>query len=151
MKKTIYDILFKYLFVTLLLLPIHTSALAAGGVEKSISNKDASLYIIKPDDGAVLKNPIKIVFGISNMSVDPAGIKKKYSGHHHLLIDVQKLPNLSKPIPSDSNHIHFGKGQKNIELNLEKGIHTLQLLFGDYIHIPHDNPLISKKITITVK
>ena len=85
------------------------------------------------------------------MTVSPAGIKKKLSGHHHLLIDVKTLPDLTKPIPSDKNHIHFGKGQKSTIINLESGAHTLQLLFADYLHIPHDKPLISKNITIMVE
>ena len=74
-----------------------------------------------------------------------------YSGHHHLLIDVKKLPDLSKPIPADKNHLHFGKGQSKTSINLKKGQHTLQLLLGDYAHIPHERAVISDKITILVK
>ena len=85
------------------------------------------------------------------MKISPAGIEKKFAGHHHLLIDVNTLPDLAKPIPSDKNHIHFGKGQTETKLNLSSGKHSLQLLFADYLHIPHINPVISKKIYITVK
>ena len=73
------------------------------------------------------------------------------SGHHHLLINVNELPNLKLPIPADSNHIHFGKGQTETELDLPLGTHTLQLLIGNHLHIPHSEPIISKKIVITVK
>ena len=73
------------------------------------------------------------------------------SGHHHLLINVDKLPDLKLPIPADSNHLHFGKGQTETELNLPVGQHTLQLLIGNHLHIPHSDPIISEKIKITVK
>ena len=123
----------------------------AGALPKSLSNDNAEVFIVSPLNEAVVSNPVKIVFGVKNMHVSPAGIKKKLSGHHHLIIDVDTLPDLSRPIPSDKNHIHFGKGQTNTHVNLENGTHTIQLLFADYLHIPHDKPLISKKITITVE
>ena len=31
------------------------------------------------------------------------------------------------------------------------GKHTLQVVLGDYLHIPHDTPVVSEMITITVK
>ena len=118
---------------------------------QSKSAKNAKVYIISPRDGAVVHNPVKIVFGISKMEIIPAGVKKDFTGHHHLLIDVKKLPDLTKPIPADESHIHFGKGQTEVELNLSKGQHSLQLLLGDYTHIPHNRAIISEKIYITVK
>ena len=127
------------------------SLFSAGGIKKSLSREDAEVFIIEPKQGQVVKNPITIIFGISNMTLSPAGIKKEYSGHHHLLIDVDGLPDLSQPIPADKNHLHFGKGQSKTTINLEKGEHTLQLLLGDYIHVPHDKALISDKIKIIVE
>ena len=44
----------------------------------------------------------------------------------------------------------FGKGQTETQLTLPTGKHTLQLLFADLNHIPHQPPVISKKITISV-
>ena len=73
------------------------------------------------------------------------------SGHHHLLVDIDTLPDLSLPIPADAQHIHFGKAQKETTLELAPGKHTLQLLLGDHFHRPHDKPVLSEKITITVK
>ena len=73
------------------------------------------------------------------------------SGHHHLLINVDKLPNLKMPIPADNNHLHFGEGQSEVELNLPEGKHTLQLLIGNHLHIPHSKPIISEKIEISVE
>ena len=73
------------------------------------------------------------------------------TGHHHLLIDVDELPNMTLPIPADENHVHFGGGQTETILSLAPGGHTLQLLLGNYLHIPHDPPVVSKKIRITVQ
>ena len=79
------------------------------------------------------------------MEIVPAGIDKPKSGHHHLLVNVDQLPNMKMPIPADKNHLHFGKGQTEATLELPKGKHTLQLLLGNYLHVPHSPPLISKK------
>ena len=85
------------------------------------------------------------------MGVAPAGIDFPNTGHHHLLVDLENLPDLSKPIPANKNHIHFGKGQTEAILELPKGKRTLQLLMGNYLHIPHKEPVISDKITIFIK
>ena len=98
-----------------------------------------------------MTSPFKVEFGLIGMDVVPAGIDKPMSGHHHLLIDVKKLPDMKAPIPADKNHLHFGKGQKEATIELPKGKHTLQLLLGNYLHVPHDKPLISERIEIIVK
>ena len=134
----------------LLLLP-YQLVNSAGGLSKSLSNPDAEVFIISPLNKAIVSSPVEIIFGITNMTVAPAGIKKELSGHHHLVIDTDVLPNLSRPIPSNEKYLHFGKGQTRAFIDLKSGTHTLQLIFGDYVHIPHDKPLISKKITITVE
>lgn len=72
------------------------------------------------------------------------------TGHHHLLVDVP-LPDLSKPVPKDAQHLHFGAGQTETTLELAPGKHTLQLLLGDYVHLPQQPPIFSEVITITVE
>ena len=89
-------------------------------------------------------------FGLRNFGVAPAEVRKDNTGHHHLLVDVD-LPPFDEPIPNTKNHLHFGKGQTETYLELPPGRHTLQLILGDHDHIPHDPPLVSKKITITVR
>ncbi|MDX1496922.1 MAG: DUF4399 domain-containing protein [Salinisphaeraceae bacterium] len=125
------------------------TTLWAGG-QRTPAPEDAKVYFVSPADGAVVKSPVKVVFGLSGMGVAPAGIDQKHTGHHHLLVDVDELPSLNKPIPADENHRHFGGGQTEVELELEPGEHTLQLLLGDKHHIPHRPPVKSEKITITV-
>lgn len=116
----------------------------------SQSKEGASVFFILPKDGQTVKNPIQLSFGLEGMKLVEAGINSPYSGHHHLLINVDQLPDLNSPIPADNKHIHFGKGQSTSSINLEPGYYTFQLLFADYLHIPHDRPLISKKISIEV-
>ena len=109
------------------------------------------VYFVTPSDGITTTNPVKIKFGTTGLTIVPAGVDMPDSGHHHLLINVDKLPNLKLPIPADSNHLHFGNGQTETEINLPEGKHTLQLLIGNHLHIPHNEPIISEKIEITVK
>ena len=116
----------------------------------AFGNEQRSVYIIEPLDNAVLKSPVIIKFGLSGMGVAPAGVDRKNTGHHHLLLDLKALPDVTKSIPSDGNHIHFGGGQTETSIVLLPGTHTLQLIMGDKFHIPHKDPLISDKISITV-
>lgn len=117
---------------------------------RSPAPEDAKAFIRSPRDGATVTSPFIVQFGVSGMTISPAGEDKANSGHYHLLIDVDALPPMDQPIPKDEHHLHFGKGQTETKLQLQPGKHTLQLLLGDYQHIPHDPPVISDKITITV-
>ncbi len=113
--------------------------------------KKAYLYIGWPNDGEVIRsNNFKVWFGLRNMGVAPAGVDKPLTGHHHLIVDAP-LPPMDQEIPADRNHLHFGKGQTETRITLEPGTHTLQLLLADYNHVPHNPPVVSRKITITVK
>ena len=108
-------------------------------------------YIVLPANGAVVKSPVTVVFGLREpWGVAPAGVAMEKTGHHHLLVDVP-LPDLSKPVPKDAQHLHFGAGQTETTLELAPGKHTLQLLLGDYVHLPQQPPIFSEVITITVE
>jgi hypothetical protein len=110
----------------------------------------AEVYFIAPHDGETVSNPVIVKFGLKGMGVAPAGVDVPNTGHHHLLIDVAAL-DPTQPVPADANHLHFGKGQTETTLELAPGKHTLQLVMGDKLHVPFDPPVISRKITITVK
>ena len=124
---------------------------AFGNELVSKSPTDAKVYFIEPTDGQTVSQKFKVKFGLSGMGVAPAGTNHEKTGHHHVLIDGEILPDMSKPLPSTDIIRHFGGGQTETELVLPAGKHTLQLLLGNYAHIPHDKPVLSKKITITVK
>jgi hypothetical protein len=110
----------------------------------------AEVYFIAPTDGQTVSGPVTVRFGLKGMGVAPAGMQKEATGHHHLLIDTD-LPPLDQPVPTDDQHKHFGAGQTETVITLPPGKHTLQLLLGDFAHIPHEPPVMSPKITITVE
>ena len=120
-------------------------------VPKQPSPAGAKAYIISPKDGETVEGTFTVRFGLKGMGVAPAGIIKENTGHHHLLIDVTEMPDFSLPLPATDNVKHFGGGQTETDLTLPAGKHTLQLVLGDHLHIPHDKPVVSEKITITVK
>ena len=113
--------------------------------------KGAEAFIVSPEDGATVPQEFKVKFGVKDISLAPAGDVTKHTGHHHLLIDVDKLPAAGAPIPTDANHMHFGKAQTEATIKLPPGKHTLQLELGDSGHIPFDPPIVSEKITVNVK
>jgi len=124
---------------------------ANGAEPPTPSKQGAYVYIVAPADGATVSSPVTIVFGLRGMGVAPAGIDRPGTGHHHLLVDLEQLPPLDQPLPADARHRHFGGGQTETSLELSPGRHTLQLLLADHTHRPHDPPVISQRITVTVR
>ena len=120
------------------------------------SPKGAKVMIVNPRDARTVKGPVRVVFGLRGMGVCPAGLvlpdgkPMPNTGHHHLLVDTEKLPAMNLPLVASETLIHFGGGQTETTLDLPPGKHTLQLVFADFAHIPHNPPVVSKKYTITV-
>lgn len=130
--------------------PAEMAATEPAKLARSTSAAGANVFFITPADGATVANPISIEFGIAGMDVVKAGNDQPNSGHHHLLIDAG-LPDLGLPIPADEHHVHFGDGSTSTQITLPPGEHKLQMLLGDHLHIPHNPPLTSAQITITVE
>jgi hypothetical protein len=123
-----------------------------GAADRTPAPPDARAYIISPTDGATVESPVTVRFGLKGMGVAPAGVEQDKTGHHHLLINTELTGDkLNAPLPSDDKHRHFGGGQTQTTLDLPPGEHTLQLVLGDWQHIPHDPPVTSERITITVE
>ena len=142
------------LFVLMLALP----AFSAEKPKRYPSTPGAKVYVVSPEDGQKVKKQFKVIFGLSGMGICPAGITVDGqpipdTGHHHLLVDVDKLPPMDEVLPTEHHDkvMHFGKGQTESMLELPPGKHTLQLIFADFAHVPHDPPVISKKITVIVE
>lgn len=112
---------------------------------------EQNVYIITPLDWQTVPATFTVKFGLTGMGVAPAGIERVKTGHHHLLIDGKELPDLTQPLPTTENLKHFGGGQTETQLTLAPGKHTLQLILADHAHVPHNPPLLSKKITVVVK
>ena len=149
------------IFGTAMLAAALFGASALGGAAiagETPSTPGAKVYFVNLKDGATVKGPVKVIFGLSGMGVAPAGVEKEGTGHHHLLINRPALgkgpdgkDEFDANIPADDNHKHYGGGQTETTLTLEPGKHTLQLVLGDQNHIPHNPAVVSDVITITVK
>jgi len=142
--------------------PIALAMLMVGGgtaiAGDTPAPEGARVYFIEPVDGAAVSSPVRVVFGLSGMGIAPAGTEKEHTGHHHVFIDRPPLgegedgaDELDLAIPADEQHVHFGGGQTETMLALTPGEHTLQLVLGDHNHVPHDPPITSEVITITVE
>lgn len=127
------------------------SAAALAGMPRTPAPEGAKVYFIEPANGATVDKTFTVKFGLKGMGVAPAGVDAPATGHHHLLIDLDQEPAMNMPLPMTDNLKHFGKGQTETEVTLPPGKHTLQLLVGDKNHVPLDPPVISEKITVTVK
>lgn len=131
---------------------LSAAAAVAADLPRSAAPEDAELYFISPRDGDVVPATFTVQFGLSGMGVAPAGVDRENTGHHHLIIDVpdQDIP-LDLPLPATEQFVHFGGGQTETEVTLTPGEHTLKLVLGNHLHIPHDPPVMSETITVTVK
>ncbi len=115
-----------------------------------LANSNPEVYFIEPKSGDIVSSTFTVKFGLSNFGVAPAGYDIPKTGHHHLLVNADLPEDLSLPIKADQNHIHFGLGQTETEITLEKGAHRLRLLLGNYLHIPHNEPIFSEEIIVIV-
>ena len=121
----------------------------AGTALATDSPAGARAYLINLQNGAHVKSPVLIQFGLSGMGIAPAGSTNANTGHHHLIIDSDTPP-AGMPIPMDERHRHFGGGQTEVSVQLAPGSHTLQLVLADGAHVPHNPAVMSQKITVTV-
>ncbi|WP_371228473.1 DUF4399 domain-containing protein [Roseovarius sp. 2305UL8-3] len=118
----------------------------------------AEVYFVNIEDGSTVSSPVTVVFGLRGMGVAPAGTEKENTGHHHILINraafgegAEDADMMENGLIADENHVHFGGGQTEVTLDLEPGTHTLQLVLGDLNHVPHDPPIVTEVITVTVE
>jgi len=118
---------------------------------RTTAPEGAQAYIISPQDGDTVSSPVTVVFGLRGIGVAPAGVQQANTGHHHLLIDLEEPENYSLPLPTTDQVVHFGGGQTEATIELEPGEHTLRLVLGDHLHIPHEPPVMSEIVTITVE
>ncbi|HEV2555689.1 MAG TPA: DUF4399 domain-containing protein [Bosea sp. (in: a-proteobacteria)] len=124
--------------------------LAQSGSGRQPAPKGAEVYFHYPLDGLRVPERFTVRMGLKEMGLAPAGTEWANTGHHHLLINTEPGPP-DQPIPADYNNIHLGNGQSEVVVTLPKGRHTLQLLLGDHNHVPHDPPVMSRKITVYVR
>jgi len=120
--------------------------------DRTEAPEGAEVYFIAPQDGETVTSPVTFRFGLRGIGVAPAGVDVPHTGHHHLLINVDPdMIDFDEPIPADAQHVHFGGGQTEATVELPQGTHSLLLLVGDHFHVPHDPPILSEAITVTVE
>jgi hypothetical protein len=99
------------------------------------------VFFVEPQDGATVKSPVKARFGLEGyeLSPVPAGTitpdqVRPGVGHHHLGIDMDCLSAGSEIVKGTPSWIHFGKGETEIDVQLEPGSHKLTLQLADDLH-----------------
>ena len=136
-----------------LALPLAAFAHDHGDHARTPSPEDAVAYFIGPADGSTVSNPVTFHFGLSGMGIAPADVDWPNTGHHHMFInlDPAEHQDMDDMIPATPDILHFGGGQTQVTLDLPAGTHTFWLLLGDHNHIPHDPPVMSAPITLTIE
>ena len=137
----------KFIFLSFSLSLIFLTPAVYAGETPSVPG--TKVYFINLKEGQTIKSPYVIQIGLtSQMGIAPALADWPDTGHHHIIVD-STITNMNKSI--SSKHIHLSKGQSEISIDLPKGKHTIQIVFADYSHIPHDPPVMSEVINITVE
>lgn len=107
------------------------------------------VFFVEPAEGAQVASPVKVVFGLEGMTVQPAGTLAEGTGHHHLIVDGAPIP-AGAQVPKDAQHIHFGGGQTETTLELAPGPHSLTMQFADGNHVSY-GPGMATTLNVTVK
>lgn len=110
---------------------------------------EQKVYFLEPKDGAELKSPVKFMMKAEGVEVAPAGEVKLNSGHHHILINTDSIPEGMMVPFVEKKTYHFGKAQTEAEINLEKGEYEVELQFANGAHISY-GPKLSSKIKFKV-
>ena len=134
-----------FLLMTMLLL-----AACSGSDSDSGSDSAAKVFFIEPQDGATVSSPVQVKMGAENFTIEPAGEVNEGAGHLHITVDAPCSP-VGQVIPADDQHIHYGKGQTEAELELAPGEHKLCLQAADGIHTTLEGEGLTQEITITVE
>lgn len=108
------------------------------------------VHFVWPHEGSTVFTEFDTAFGLTGMTLTPAGqaVNDKTKGHHHIIVDAGPIPE-GKIVPKDATHIHFGGGQAQAKLTLTPGAHTLTMQLADGAHMSY-GPKLAKTIKINV-
>ena len=114
------------------------------------------VFFVEPANGATLKSPVHLVFGIESYELSPVPegtiapeAVRAGMGHHHLGIDMDCLPAGTEIVKGTPSWVHFGTGNTMIDTQLTPGPHKLTLQLGDDLHRTVDG--LCETINITVE
>ena len=119
-----------------------TVVVDAGAVSPSVGFE-------QPADSATVSSPFEVVMAATGLVVEPSGEVNEGAGHFHILVDTDFVP-AGQVIPTDEQHLHYGKGQTEISLELAPGEHTLRLQFADGLHTALEGDQYRGQIEIVV-
>jgi len=124
-------------------------------VEYTVEKTPADLGVawLEPKDGATVKSPFQVRFGMTGADMSPAGENAldKTMGHHHISINKGVVtPGLVLPM-NTGDYLHYGKAQTEASVTLEPGTYELTMQFADAAHRSYGKGLASKTIKITVE
>ena len=133
-------------------LALPTAALAMDDHGRTEAPDGARVFFVTPEEGATVSSPVTFNFGLEGMGIAPADVDWPNTGHHHMFInlDPTTMP-MDETLPATEDILHFGGGQTQVTLDLPTGTHTFWLLLGDHNHIPHDPPIMSEPLTLTIE
>ena len=130
---------------------VSTRMTPTGSVLKEVGGRGRGFVVTRlPGTSKPVTVTVRYEATLMARKLVPAGTDEPDSGHHHLLIDT-KVEDYNAPVSADAQHIHYGKAQTEGTIELSPGKHTLQDVFADKNHIPHEPPVQSDVITITVE
>jgi len=118
---------------------------------QNVSQKtyNSNVFFKNINEGDTLDSPFKVEMGVSGMRIKPAGQIEAGTGHHHILLN-RPFMQYGDIIPMDVQHLHYGKGDTIVTLDLPAGQHQLTLQFANGIHMSYGEQF-SKTINIYVK
>jgi hypothetical protein len=113
--------------------------------------EDNRVMLVAPEDGATVSSPFSVTWAATGLIIETAGQAiRPEGGHLHLLVD-EEFVDAGEVIPTDASHLHFGRGQTSVQLELQPGEYTLRLQMANGAHLAYDGEQYQDEITITVE
>ncbi len=143
--------LFGTLFLALILVACQSSPEdASPSPDAAASAPSPRVFFVEPTDGSTVASPVTFTMGAEGVDIVPAGQQQDNSGHLHILINAPFI-DPGVVIPADDQHVHFGTGTTEAELDLPPGTHTIRLQLGDWAHRGLEGDGFRDEITLTVE
>ena len=143
---------FKSTKLIILLFAIVISACQSNTQSNEKVVAEPSVFFKNIQTGDTLSSPFLVKMGVEGMGVELAGEKNYLMGHHHIIINSDFIAD-GDIVPADEQHIHFGAGQTEFQLDdfiTIAGNYSLTLQFANGFHQSYGEKM-SKTINVTVK
>ncbi len=139
----------KYYFLFFVAFILFSCQQKSNSIETPDKVSKHNVFFKNINEGDTLESPFVVEMGVVGMKIKPAGELEAGTGHHHIILN-KGFMKYGEIIPMDSNHLHYGKGDTIVTLDLPPGKHKLTLQFANGMHMSY-GPQFSKSINIYVK